>query len=261
VKNKKYESALFFSIFIIVVVYLAVLFNGSDLKTGKTAMLKIPEITSIHEFISYAERYPEDFTLVVGSYATPNELQYGQEIADYLKIRLIYEDDVKDIQNLIIFGSDTTNTLLSKNLNKLDANNELIMTLSKNNLMIVVHDEEQAKESAKLIKGYQNNKEKLSPATFSVNFGYILPLSLGIILVSIISILFFVEVYRKKGLMVAQERLEEHKLEALKAYFNKYRQEGYTDEKISNWLINYGYDQSLVRQAEAKVNARANLPS
>ena len=45
-------------------------------------------------------------------------------------------------------------------------------------------------------------------------------------------------------------------------YMKKYIAEGYPEEQIEKWLVNYGYDESLVKKAAEEVkNAGAAISS
>jgi hypothetical protein len=255
---KRYESILFLNIVIIMFVYIVVLGIGDTVtKTGLAYQQQ-----SVYEYLTLVKNHPNQYVLVLGTYAKDYEIEYAEQIADFLGIKTRYESDVEWGNNLVLVGQPSTNLLLDKYLTKQYSDSEALLTVDRDNLIIVVSNEGQAKKVANVISNFKASKERLSPTTVSLKLHtLILYIGFGLALVIPI-ILFFVEMKRKKAVSMAKESTDDHKLMVLEKYIEKYRQEGHSEKQIKDWLVDYGYDKELVDKAVMEVdNAGANISS
>ncbi len=260
-QRKRYENILFLGVVVLLIAYT--FFLGVRIvpqATGMVAYETKEQITSIYDFLSLAKNYPDSYILVLGSYAKEYEIRYGDKIAESFGLKLRYEEDVESRKNLILIGTPNTNFLLDKFLTKPYSKDEALITLNGGNLLFIISDEDQAEDVADLIMGFRENRDKLSPSTVVLGFGEIAVYLVVLFVFIIISVILFVESYRKKAIDHAHEVGDEPKLEALEKYIKKYEDDGHSADKIEEWLVDYGYEEELVQKAiEGVKNARTDI--
>lgn len=263
-QGKRYQGILFLTAIVIIMIYVLV-FEISSIPvsiTGQTAeyIVGSNQPSSIHEFLTMVRNHPGGYMVVLGQYAKDYEIIYGEKIAEYLGIIVRYGENIESTDKLVLIGSPNTNLLLDKFLRRGYSKDEAVLSLAGNNLLVIVSDEQQAKKIYGIIANFREMHDKLSPDIAVFGFGKIVVYIVGLFLLLVGMLLFLVESYRKKSIARAQESKDEHKLEALQNYIKKYKKQGYSEEQIRRWLVNYDYNEELVMAAfEGLKNAGANI--
>jgi hypothetical protein len=247
--REKYEEYLFLIAFIVASIYVVSIFGINASKTGFAFQVSNPDKESVYNFIKIVKSQPDNYIVVIGKFAKDYEISYAARIAKFLGARLSYESEIRSYNNLVLIGNPATNMVLDKTLLQPYDANGILFTVSKSNLMIVLSSEEQSKMALDIIQQYENNKEKLSPASamFGASdfFGPFIAIIIGMLLIFGI----LMEKYRHANVRRAQEAEREYKLVALESYISKYSQLGYPLDAIRKGLIKYGYNEETVDTA------------
>ena len=91
---KSHTGAFFLLAIGLIVIYSL----SSDLSKSGKAYTYSGRLSAgnIYDFFVLAKAQPDDYTLVIGLNSKDYEITYGKEIADYLGVKLRYEDEVRN---------------------------------------------------------------------------------------------------------------------------------------------------------------------
>lgn len=244
--NWKSHRGIFLIIFIVIILAYGIFVGLSS--TGKAYTFSGRVIAlNIYDFLTIARDHPDKITLVIGTDSEDYEVTYGKEIADYLGVKMRYEDEVKIKYDLILIGSPETNGLISELLTKPYSKDESMVTLSKkNNLFLIASSKQQASKIKDIIISFDNEQELLSPDTVTFGFGGIMVYLIVLFFILISISIFFIERHRHSFSRHEGGNVE-NRLEILKQYVKKYEKQGYSPEKIKEGLISEGYNSDLVK--------------
>jgi hypothetical protein len=161
--KKRGLSSVFLIVILVFTIYAAYASFNIVTITGMAASEETRQLsTNLYDHISLVTNHPRSYIIVLGKYAEIYEEDIARRLAKHFDTRIMYEQDVKTRNRLVIIGSKHTNTLLDKIIQEDLDENKPELIVRGDNLILYGENKAHFNQIVGLIENYRVNRGVLS---------------------------------------------------------------------------------------------------